>query len=130
MKKIAYLSILILSLALVSTSCCKDEDELIPDPTTSIYAGVWNTQAVYDVTNASKEIDPNYVVFKFINNGKATVGNREYPSWSVSGNTIALAAGDYPAKIITVLVAPTTTSNYMKLQLDVAGETLKFEVAK
>jgi hypothetical protein len=68
MKKVAYLSVLMLSLVLMSTSCCKDEDENpLPNViTVNDLVGNWNfvsldfNGTVYDTETELFDLDKTY----------------------------------------------------------------------
>lgn len=70
MKKVAYLMTMILALALVSTSCCKDDDDIPNVITVNDLVGDWNFQSltfdggygvkVYDTEAELDQLDANY----------------------------------------------------------------------
>jgi hypothetical protein len=90
MKKVAYLSVLMLSLVLMSTSCCKDEDENpLPNViTTADLVGDWNfvslnytpsnfcTDGIYNTENELVQLDVtfNYIQLSFIDVTTSTLG--------------------------------------------------------
>jgi hypothetical protein len=110
MKKFAYLSMMILSLVLVSTSCCKDDDEITPDNPNTAYLGNWyNTETrvnnVVNTTVTQKEFEFQTVKLIITANNNASY-NVTYPTWSISGTTLTITDEYGQKEIYTIVSVP------------------------
>jgi hypothetical protein len=92
MKKVAYLSILMLSLVLISTSCCKDDDPIVPDTLTAQdLVGDWNFVSlaygnnVYDTDEELSVLNDtkNYVTINLLDVNASSMTLRLYDEYGV-----------------------------------------------
>jgi hypothetical protein len=130
MKKIAYLSILILSLALVSTSCCKEEDP-IPDNPNVAYLGNWyndetRVDGVVDVTVTQKEFEFQEVKLIVTASNNSSY-NRVYDSWSISGTTLTAIYDGSPE---TYIIVSAPNAGKMTLNYSSGGKLYTYKLSQ
>jgi hypothetical protein len=142
MKKVAYLMTLVLALTLVSTSCCKDDDPIVPD-TLSKLNGAWNFQSltydngagvnVFDTPAelADLNLTKDFVQLDFdFNVGNMTVKlSTTYTGTNENGT--GNWSGTYPFTFSTSDNIIDIDGGYLKFQLiSNDGTTLKLKLTK
>ena len=128
------------SLVLMSTSCCKEDDDPIDNPTVSVYAGY--LQNDLSVTVASDVEDEYYGVgqweFDLVDKGTAkrydvSTGSPElnatYGSWKVENNQLVLNDNG-STKTYTVITAPTETIREMVLEYVTSTTTFRYYLSE
>jgi hypothetical protein len=125
MKKVTYLVVLMFSLVLMSTSCCKEDDPINDDPTSGelypAFVGTWVCDNVLDENGVLDTGLPKYNIT--ITNETASWGYsipmREYVSWEIqSGNKLFLDGdGNYENETFQIVKNPTVApTNKMELK--------------